>query len=115
MARVKRGLMTKKRHNNLLSLTKGYRMMRGNVFTATKIAMMKAGTNAYRDRRAKKRTFRALWIVRLNNALRPLGFSYSRFIHAMSLKKIELDRKNLSNLAISHPQAFETLVKEVMA
>lgn len=115
MARVKRGLMTKKRHNNLLSLTKGYRMLRGNVFTAAKNAMMKAGMNAYRDRRAKKRTFRSLWIVRLNNALRPMGHSYSRFIHAMNMKGIELDRKNLSNLAISHPQAFEALVKQVMA
>ena len=113
MTRVKRGVATHKRHKKIIAQAKGYRMMNGNVFSRVKNAVAKAGTNAYIDRRNKKRTFRALWIVRLGNAVRPLGFSYSTFINAMYKKRVELDRKNLSNLAISHPAVFAKVVEFV--
>ncbi len=74
---------------------------------------MKAGLNAYKDRRRKKRDFRKLWTIRLNAAVRPLGLTYSRFIHAMYLKHVKLNRKVLSNLAISHPSIFSEVVKSV--
>jgi large subunit ribosomal protein L20 len=105
--------MTHKRHKNLIAKAKGYRMMNGNVFSRVKNALAKAGTNAYIHRRTKKRDFRALWIVRLGNAVRPLGLTYSAFINAMYKKRVELDRKNLSNLAISHPKVFEKVVEFV--
>lgn len=110
MTRVKRGVMTHKRHKNLIALAKGYRRMNGNVYSRVRTAVMKAGTNAYISRKAKKRNFRRLWNVRLNNAVRPLGMNYSGFIHAMNTKKVGLNRKVLSNLAISHPQVFEKVV-----
>lgn len=110
MARVKRGVMTHKRHKNIISLVKGYRRMNGNVYSRAKNALMKAGTNAYIGRKLKKRQFRQLWTVRLNNAVRPLGMTYSSFIHASYLKKVTLNRKVLSNLAISHPAIFSEVV-----
>ncbi len=113
MTRVKRGLMTHKRHKALIARAKGFRMMNGNVFSRVKNALAKAGTNAYIHRRTKKRTFRALWIVRLGNAVRPLGLKYSEFINAMYKKQVKLDRKNLSNLAISHPAVFAKVVEFV--
>jgi large subunit ribosomal protein L20 len=85
-------------------------MLNNNVWTLAKNALMKAGQNAYKDRRNKKRTFRALWNIRINAAVRPLGMTYSSFIHALYEKKVELDRKALSNLAISHPKVFEKVV-----
>ena len=85
-------------------------MLNNNVWTLAKNALMKAGQNAYKDRRNKKRTFRALWNIRINAAVRPLGMNYSEFIHALYEKKVVLDRKALSNLAISHPQVFEKVV-----
>ncbi len=113
MTRVKRGVMTHKRHKNILALAKGYRRMNGNVYSRAKTAIMKAGSNAYIGRKAKKRNFRRLWNVRINNAVRPLGMNYSGFIHAMYKKKVTLNRKVLSNLAISNPQVFEAVVKFV--
>jgi large subunit ribosomal protein L20 len=110
MVRVKRGLMTKKRHNNLLARAKGFRMMNGNVFTRAKNALMKAGTNAYIGRRLKKRDFRALWTIRINNAVRALGLNYSTFINLLYKKNVQIDRKALSNLAISHPAVFAKIV-----
>ncbi len=110
MTRVKRGLASHKRHKNLIARAKGFKGMNGNVFSRVKNAVMKAGTNAYIDRRNKKRTFRNLWLVRLNNAVRPLGLSYSKFIHLLSQKRVALDRKALSNLAISHPEVFSKIV-----
>ncbi len=110
MVRVKRGLMTKKRHKKVLELAKGYRGVRSTSFKHAKTATMKAGLNAYKDRRRKKRDFRKLWTIRLNAAVRPLGFTYSNFIHAMYLKNVILDRKVLSNLAIAHPSVFADVV-----
>ena len=110
MVRVKRAVMQKKRHKNILAKTKGYRLRRNNVFRQAKTAVLKAGFNAYKDRRDKKRTFRALWNVRINAAVRPLGTTYSKFIHAMYLKKVALNRKVLSNLAITNPETFKAVV-----
>jgi len=113
MTRVKRGVMTHKRHKSILALAKGYRRMNGNVYSRAKNAIMKAGQNSYIGRKAKKRNFRRLWNVRINNAVRPLGMNYSGFIHALYTKRVGLNRKVLSNLAISNPQVFEAVVKFV--
>ena len=113
MARVKRGVMTHKRHKNVLALAKGYRRMNGNVYSRAKNAIMKAGQNSYVGRRLKKRQFRRLWTIRLNNAVRAHGTNYSTFIHNLYVNKVKLNRKVLSNLAIAHPQVFEAVVKTV--
>lgn len=113
MVRVKRGLMTKKRHKKVLELAKGYRGVRSTSFKHAKTATMKAGLNAYKDRRRKKRDFRKLWTIRLNAAVRPLGLTYSSFIHAMYLKHVKLNRKVLSNLAILNPSVFAKIVEFV--
>lgn len=113
MVRVKRGLQTKKRHNNVLARAKGFRMMNGNVFSRAKNALMKAGTNAYIGRRLKKRDFRGLWTIRINNAVRELGLNYSTFINLLYKKNVKIDRKALSNLAISHPMVFAKIVEFV--
>lgn len=115
MSRVKRGVMTKKRHKNILSKAKGYRWGRKKLFTKAKEAVIKAGKYARRDRRAKKRMFRALWIVRLNNALRENGTTYAKFIALLKTKTIALDRKVLSEMAVENPKVFATFVKEVLA
>lgn len=115
MSRVKRGVMTKKRHKNILSKAKGYRWGRKKLFTKAKEAVIKAGKYARRDRRAKKRTFRALWIVRLNNALRENGTTYAKFIALLKTKTIALDRKVLSEMAVENPKVFATFVKDVLA
>jgi large subunit ribosomal protein L20 len=113
MSRVKRGLMTKKRHKNLLAKTKGFRMMNKNVFSRAKNALAKAWMNAYVGRKLKKRDFRTLWNVRINNAVREHGLIYSKFIHALNQKQVKLDRKVLSNLAISNPEIFKNIVEFV--
>lgn len=113
MTRVKRGVMTKKRHKNILKKAKGFRWGRKKLFTKAKEAVIKAGKYARRDRRAKKRTFRALWIVRLNNALRENGTTYAKFIALMKTKKITLDRKVLSQMAMEHPTTFTKFIKSV--
>ena len=107
MVRVKRGLMTKKRHKKMLKATKGYRMLNSKVFSRAKNAWMKAGTNAYEGRKKKKRDFRKLWTTRINNAARENGMSYSKFINAMYLKGVKLNRKVLSNIAITNPAIFK--------
>ncbi|MBP5993494.1 MAG: 50S ribosomal protein L20 [Candidatus Moranbacteria bacterium] len=113
MTRVKRGVMTKKRHKNILEKAKGYRWGRKKLFTKAKEAVIKAGKYARRDRRAKKRTFRSLWIVRLNNALRNYGITYRAFIALEKEKNIELDRKVLSQMAVDQPAAFEKFIESV--
>lgn len=113
MTRVKRGVMTHKKHKNWISLAKGYRRMNGNVYSRVRTAVMKAGQNSYIGRKAKKRNFRRLWNVRLNNAVRPLGMNYSTFIHSMYVKRVGLNRKVLSNLAISNPEVFAKVVEFV--
>ncbi|TXH01560.1 MAG: 50S ribosomal protein L20 [Candidatus Moraniibacteriota bacterium] len=113
MTRVKRGVMTKKRHKNILKKAKGFRWGRKKLFTKAKEAVIKAGKYARRDRRAKKRTFRALWIVRLNNALRENGMTYAKFIALAKTKNIPLDRKVLSEMAMTHPAIFAKFIESV--
>lgn len=113
MPRVKRGTHHVKRRRNLLKKTKGYMWGRKSKIKLAKVAMLKAGKYAFRDRRAKKRTFRRLWQVRLNAAVRPEGLSYSRFMDALKKEGIALDRKSLSNLAMNHPKVFKSLVTSI--
>jgi len=113
MVRVKRGLMTKKRHKKLLKATKGYRLLNSRVFSRAKNAWMKAGLNSYIWRKRKKRDFRRLWTVRINIAARENGLSYSKLIGAMYTKKVTLNRKVLSNLAITNPKVFSNVVSFV--
>ena len=109
--RVKRGTTRHRRHKKIRKLAKGYRGMRRTSFRKANEAVMKAGQHAYVDRRKKKRTFRSLWITRLNAALRARDLNYSRFIKALKDKNIEIDRKALSELAIHEPEAFDAVVK----
>ncbi|HBP00746.1 MAG: 50S ribosomal protein L20 [Candidatus Moranbacteria bacterium GW2011_GWE1_49_15] len=113
MARVKRGMMASKRRKNVLKMAKGFKWRRKSNFRAAKEALLKAGKYAHRDRRAKKRTNRRLWITRLNNAVRELGNTYSKFIKTLTDKKIELDRKVLSQMAQENPEVFKKLVEKV--
>ncbi|MDD2565579.1 MAG: 50S ribosomal protein L20 [Candidatus Gracilibacteria bacterium] len=110
MTRVTRGLGTKKRHKNLLARVKGFRMMNGNVFSRAKNALAKAGTNAFIGRKLKKRDFRSLWTIRINIAARQHELSYSKFINLLNIKKVKLDRKALSNIAIAYPEVFKNIV-----
>jgi len=112
--RVKRGIVRHRRHKKIRALAKGYRDMRRATFVKANEAVIKAGQNSYRDRRLKKRDFRSLWIIRLNAALRAEGLTYSRFIGALRKKKIELNRKSLSELAIHEPGILRKIVKEAM-
>jgi large subunit ribosomal protein L20 len=111
MTRVKRGVTAKKRHKKILTLAKGYRGRRGNVYRIAKQAVMKAGQYAYRDRRQRKRQFRSLWVVRINAACRELGLTYSRFISGLTKANIAVDRKVLSALAIDDKVAFAKFVE----
>ncbi len=113
MGRVKRGMAASKRRKNVLEMAKGFRWRRSKNYVAAKEAVMKAGKYAYRDRRTKKRTNRSLWIVRLNNAVRLLGLTYSKFIATLKDKNIEIDRKVLSQMAVENPAVFEKLVENV--
>lgn len=113
MVRVKRGLMTRKRHKNLLKATKGYRMLNSRVFSRAKNAWMKAGTNSFIGRRRKKRDFRKLWTVRINIAARENGTTYSKLINSLYNKRVVLNRKVLSNLAITNPAVFSNVVNFV--
>src|SRR6187455_3274451 len=115
MPRVKRGVTARARHKKVLAKTKGYRGRRGNVYRVAKQAAMKAGQYAYRDRRNKKRNFRALWIQRINAAVRDHGLTYGRFIDGLSKAEIAVDRKVLSDLAITEPAAFGVLVAQAKA
>jgi large subunit ribosomal protein L20 len=110
MARVKRGVMTRKRHNKVRALAKGYWGSRNNLFRQANEAVMHAGQYAYRDRRVRKRDFRRLWIARINAACRQNDFTYSRFIAGLQAAGVELDRKVLSDLAVNDSQAFAALV-----
>ncbi len=111
MTRVKRGETAHRRHRKVVKAAKGYRGLRSRVFTQAKNAVMKAGLHSYVDRKTKKRTFRALWILRINAACRPLGISYSRLIEAMTKKDILINRKMLSELAIHQPEVFKAIVE----
>jgi large subunit ribosomal protein L20 len=115
MPRVKRGVTARARHKKILALAKGYRGRRKNVYRVAKQAVMKAGQYAYRDRRTRKRVFRALWIARINAGARSHGVTYSRFIAGLKKLSIELDRKVLSDMAINDPAAFGSIVAKVKA
>jgi len=115
MPRVKRGVTARARHKKILALAKGYRGRRKNVFRIAKQAVMKAGQYAYRDRRTRKRVFRALWIARINAAARSLGITYSKFMAGMRKASIEIDRKMLAELAVKDPAAFGSIVAKVKA
>ena len=110
MVRVKRGLMTRKRHKKMLKSTKGFRLLNSRVFSRAKNAWMKSGLNSYVGRRKKKRDFRRLWNARINIAARDNDTTYSKLIGAMYSKKVKLNRKVLSNLAISNPTVFSNVV-----
>jgi large subunit ribosomal protein L20 len=112
MPRVKRGTMTRKRHNRVLEAAKGYYGARHRQFKLAKEAVMRAGQYAYRDRRVRKREFRSLWIARINAACRLNGINYSQFIHALSQSGIEVDRKILADLAVNDAPAFAQLVSQ---
>lgn len=115
MSRVKRGVAAHKRHKKIFKQAKGFRGKRKNVFKLAKNAVMKAGTNAYRDRRLKKRTFHQLWILRINAACREHELKYSRFIYGLELAGIEINRKMLSELAIHEPEVFKQIVDQAKA
>jgi len=109
MPRVKRGVVARRRHKKILKQAKGYYGARSRVFRVAKQAVTKAGQYAYRDRRAKKRTFRALWIARINAGARANGLSYSRMIDGLKKANIELDRRVLADLAVHDKAAFALL------
>jgi len=115
MARVKRGVVARRRHRKVLSRAKGYYGARRKVFRVAKQAVIKAGQYAYRDRRQKKRDFRRLWIQRINAAAREHGLSYSRFINGLKKAEIGVDRKMLAELAVNDKAAFKTLAEKAQS
>jgi large subunit ribosomal protein L20 len=115
MPRVKRGVTARARHKKVLTLAKGFTRRRKNVFRVAKEAVMKAGQYAYRDRRAKKRVFRSLWIARINAATREHGLSYSVFMAGVKKAEIEIDRKVLADMAMLDKPGFAAIVEKVKA
>jgi large subunit ribosomal protein L20 len=115
MARVKRGVTARRRHKKILKLAKGYYGARSRTFRVAKQAVIKAGQYAYRDRRQRKRQFRALWIVRINAASRANGLGYSRLIAGLRKANIGLDRRVLSDLAVHDKPAFAAVVEQAKA
>ncbi|EJW13553.1 LSU ribosomal protein L20p [Rhodovulum sp. PH10] len=115
MARVKRGVTAHAKHKKVFKAAKGYYGRRKNTIRVAKQAVEKANQYAYRDRKRKKRTFRALWIQRLNAAVRPFEINYSTFIAGLARAGITVDRKVLSDLAISQPAAFQAIVEKAKA
>ncbi|BBG29854.1 MULTISPECIES: 50S ribosomal protein L20 [Zymobacter] len=115
MPRVKRGVTAHRRHKKILKLAKGYYGARSRVFRVAKQAVIKAGQYAYRDRRQRKRQFRALWITRINAAARINGLSYSRFVAGLKKANIEIDRKVLADLAVHEKEVFGAIVEKAKA
>jgi len=115
MARVKRGVTSHARHKRVLEQAKGYYGRRKNTIRVARQAVEKAGQYAYRDRKVNKRSFRALWIQRINAAVREVGLTYGRFMHGMKLAGIELDRKVMADLAMNEPAAFRVIIAQVQA
>ena len=111
MPRVKRGVTSKRRHNRILNEAKGYYGGRKNLIKTAREAVEKGWKYAYRDRKQKKRTFRALWIARINAAAREHGLSYSQFMHGLKQAEVEIDRKVLAQLALDDPKAFGELAE----
>lgn len=110
--RIKGGVRTRKRHNKILKAAKGYKGGRSRMFKIVHQAVMKSGQHAYRTRKEKKADFRALWIIRINAAVRQHGLSYSKFIGALKSAGIDLDRKILAHLAAEEPNVFSSLVSK---
>ena len=115
MARVKRGVVAKARHKKVLDKAKGYYGARSKVYRVAKQAVIKAGQYAYRDRRQRKRVFRALWIARINAAARVHGLSYSRLINGLKIAEVEIDRKVLADIAVHDPDAFGAIAEQAKA
>ncbi|AEF54519.1 50S ribosomal protein L20 [Marinomonas posidonica] len=115
MPRVKRGVQARRRHKKILKQAKGYYGARSRVFRVAKQAVIKAGQYQYRDRRQRKRQFRALWIARINAAARLNGLSYSRFIAGLKKATIEIDRKVLADLAVYEKEVFAAIVEKAKA
>ena len=115
MSRVKRGIRTRARHKKILKQAKGYFGKKSKLFKVANQQVLKSGNYAYRDRRQKKRDFRKLWITRINAAARINGMSYSRFMGGLKKAGVELDRKVLSDIAITDPKGFTALVEKAKA
>jgi len=115
MPRVKRGVTARARHKKVLTLAKGYRGRRNAVYRIAKEAVMKAGQYAYRDRRNKKRVFRALWIARINAGARELGMKYSVLMNGLKRAGIDIDRKVLADLAVYDKAAFTKIAEQAKA
>ena len=115
MSRVKRGIRTRARHHKILKAAKGYWGHKSKLFKVANQQVLKSGNYAYRDRRQKKRDFRKLWITRINAAARLNGMSYSRFMDGLKKSGVELDRKVLSDIAITDPKGFTALVEKAKA
>ena len=115
MARTKRGVVSRAKHNKVLKAVKGQRGRRKNTIRIARQDMEKAMQYAYRDRKAKKREFRSLWIQRINAGVRAEGLTYAKFINGLSKSKIKLDRKVLAELAYNNPEAFKSVVKKVQS
>lgn len=111
--RIKRGVTTKAKHKRILEAAKGYFGRRKNTIRIARQAVEKAGQYAYRDRKVKKRSFRAIWIQRINAAVREEGLTYGNFIHGLTLTSIELDRKVLADIAMNEPETFRAIVAQV--
>ncbi len=112
MARIKRGTTTRAKHKRLLDQAKGYYGRRKNTIRIARQAVEKAGQYAYRDRKVKKRSFRALWIQRINAAVRAEGLTYGRFMHGLKLAGVDLDRKVLADIAMHEGEAFKAIVAQ---
>jgi large subunit ribosomal protein L20 len=115
MPRARGGFKTRRRHNRILKMAKGYRFSHSRLFRSAVEAVERALVYAYRDRKARKRAFRRLWIVRINAAVRPHGLSYSRFIAGLTKAGIELDRRVLAELASGDPAAFADVARAALA
>ena len=115
MARIKGGLNAKKKHNRVLKLAKGYRGARSKQYRVAKQSVMRARTSSFAGRKQRKRQFRRLWIARINAAARMNGLSYSRFMYGLKLAEIDINRKMLSEMAISDPEGFASLVETAKA
>ena len=115
MARIKGGLNAKKKHNRVLKLAKGYRGARSKQYRVAKQSVMRALTSSFAGRKQRKRQFRRLWIARINAAARMNGLSYSRFMYGLELAEIDINRKMLSEMAISDPEGFASLVETAKA
>ena len=113
MSRVKAGVVTRRRHKKIIKRAKGYYGRRKNTFKVANQAVEKAGQYSYRDRKNKKRTFRLLWIIRLNAAARLHGLTYGKLISNLKSKKVSLDRKVLADIAMNHPDTFSKIVNKV--